>query len=124
MKYLLMTLAVLMIFAAPVLADNGNLSQNQLAKLGLSGMSAMSDAQGTAVRGMGFSLAFGASYAKQYGDGGSAGTVNGYLAVDASRRSTLAGGANISVAGTAGSEGRHTEWTVVGAAGASIAFTK
>ncbi len=54
MKYLLMTLAVLVIFAAPVLADQGNLSHNQLAKLGLSGMSAMSDAQGQAVRGMGF----------------------------------------------------------------------
>ncbi len=65
MKYLLMTLAVVMIFAGPALAaDQGNLSQAQLAKLGLSGMAIMSDAQGTAVRGMGFSLAFGASYAK------------------------------------------------------------
>jgi hypothetical protein len=123
MKYLLMTLAVVMIFAAPVLADNGNLSQNQLAKLGLSGMSSMSDAQGTAVRGMGFSLAFGASYAKQ---GNSAGTVNGYLAVDSSKKGgTLAGGANISVAGSAGSGWfGGTQWNVVGAAGGSIAFTK
>jgi hypothetical protein len=122
MKYLLMTLAVVMIFAAPVLADNGNLSQNQLAKLGLSGMSAMSDAQGNAVRGMGFSVAFGASFAKQ---GNSAGSVNGYLAADSGNHGSLAGGANISVAGSAGSGWfGGTNWNVVGAGGASIAFTK
>jgi hypothetical protein len=72
---------------------------------------------------MGFSLAFGASYAKQ---GNSAGTVNGYLAVDSSKKGgTLAGGANISVAGSAGSGWfGGTQWNVVGAAGGSIAFTK
>jgi hypothetical protein len=57
MKYLLMTLAVVMMFAGPALADQGNLSQAQMAKYGLSGMTAMSDAQGTAVRGMGFIVA-------------------------------------------------------------------
>jgi len=56
MKYLLMTLAVVMLFAGSALADQGNLSQTQMAKLGLSGMTVMSDAQGTAVRGMGGSL--------------------------------------------------------------------
>ena len=53
MKYLLMTLAVVMMFAGPALAANGNLSQSQMAKLGLSGMTAMSDVQGNSVRGMG-----------------------------------------------------------------------
>jgi len=54
MKYLLMIIAVVMIFAAPVLANDGNVSNDTLAKMGLSGMNAMSDAQGTSVRGMGF----------------------------------------------------------------------
>ena len=54
MRYLLITLAVLLIFAAPVLADQGTVSHNQMAKMGLSGMTAMSDAQGATVRGMGF----------------------------------------------------------------------
>ena len=54
MKYLLMTLAIVMLFVGPALAaDHGNLSQSQMAKLGLSGMTQMSDSQGTAVRGMG-----------------------------------------------------------------------
>jgi hypothetical protein len=126
MKYLLMTLAVVMMFAGPALAaDHGNLSQSQLAKMGLSGMTAMTDTQGTAVRGMGFSLAFGASYAAiQKSDPASAGTVNGYLAVDSSKRGdTLAGGANLSVAGAASGTGNRTTWAVVGAAGGSIAFT-
>ena len=126
MKYLLMTLAVIMMFAGPALAaDHGNLSQSQLAKLGLSGMNAMSDSQGNAVRGMGFSLAYGVSYATvSKSDPASAGTLNGYLAVDSSNYGgTLAGGANISVAGAA--SGSHpTTWVVVGAAGGSIAFTK
>ena len=54
MKYLLMTLAVVMIFAAPALAADGNVSSAALAKMGLSGLSVMSDDQGAAVRGMGF----------------------------------------------------------------------
>ncbi len=126
MKYLLMTLAVVMMFAGPALAaDHGNLSQSQLAKLGLSGMAVMSDTQGTAVRGMGFSLAFGVSYATiSKSDPASAGTLNGYLAVDDSKRGdTLAGGANISVARAASGSGRSTQWAVIGAAGGSIAFT-
>jgi hypothetical protein len=118
MKYLLMTLAVVMMFAGPALAaDHGNLSQSQLAKMGLSGMNSMSDTQGTAVRGSGFALAWGAGYAtiiKE--DPASAGTANGYLAVGHS----LAAGANISVAGAA-SGGRYTTWAVVGAVGGSIA---
>jgi hypothetical protein len=110
MKYLLMTLAVVMICAGPVLASDGNLSKAQLAKMGLSGMAVMSDDQGTAVRGMGYqptrsfqgSVAFGASYAKVTKDDPmSAGTINGYLAVDQDKgHGSLAGGANISTAGT------------------------
>jgi hypothetical protein len=116
MKYLLMTLAVVMIFAAPALAaDRGNLSQDNLAKMGLSGMTVMSDVQGTSVRGMGFALAYGASYAKTH----NAGTVNGYLAAG----NTVAAGANLSVAGSAGSGWfGSTNWSVVGAGGASVAF--
>ena len=57
MKYVLMALAAVAIFAAPSLAADGNVSNEMLAKMGLSGISVMSDDQGTAVRGMGFVIA-------------------------------------------------------------------
>lgn len=63
MKYLLMIIAVVMIFAAPALASDGNVSNDNLAKMGLSGMNVMSDAQGTAVRGLGYARVSGTSYA-------------------------------------------------------------
>jgi hypothetical protein len=121
MKYLLMTLAVIAFLAVPVLAsDQGTLSRNDLSKLGLSGMTVMSDAQGTAVRGMGFSVAYGKSVAGVPG----AYSTNGYLAVDSGNKGSLAGGANISVAGFALGGCNCVTWGVVGAGGASIAFTK
>ncbi len=121
MKYLLMTLAVVMMFAGPALAGDGNLSQSQLAKLGLSGMTVMSDTQGQAVRGMGFALAFGVGYATiNKADPASAGTLNGYVAVG----HHVAAGANISVAGAAsGTSGSPTTWAVVGAVGGSVAIS-
>ncbi len=54
MKNVLLTLALVALFAAPAMAANGNLSNDMLSKMGLSGMQTMSDAQGTAVRGMGW----------------------------------------------------------------------
>lgn len=121
MKYLLMTLAIVMMFAGPALAaDHGNLSQSQLAKMGLSGMTAMSDTQGQAVRGMGFAVAFGIGYATiSKEDPANAGTLNGYLAVGRH----VAAGANISVAGAASGTNNRTTWAVVGAVGGSVAFS-
>ena len=54
MKNVFLTLALVALFAAPAFAANGNLSNDMLSKMGLSGLQAMSDAQGTAVRGLGF----------------------------------------------------------------------
>jgi len=118
MKYLLMTLAVVMIFALPALAaDQGNLSQASLAKMGLSGMTVMSDAQGTAVRGMGYVVAYGSSWTFT----STAGGVDGYYA----QGKTLAVGATISVAGGASSGWfGGVNWNVVGAVGASVAYAK
>lgn len=135
MKNVLLTLAVVALFAAPAMAADGNLSHDMLSKMGLSGIQVMSDTQGNAVRGLGFSVAFGASYAKVNHD---AASVNGYLAVDKAGRhgGSLAGGANLSFAGeisVGGGDlvrsqnenhngGLHAN--VVFAGGGSIAFTK
>ncbi|MBN2579611.1 MAG: hypothetical protein JXB10_11525 [Pirellulales bacterium] len=54
MKYLLALLAVVALFAGQAVAADGNVSNDMLAKMGLSNMQTISDAQGTAVRGMGF----------------------------------------------------------------------
>jgi hypothetical protein len=61
MKYVLLTLAVVALFAGQALATDGNVSQNMLSKMGLSGMKVMSDTQGTAIRGMGFVAVSGSS---------------------------------------------------------------
>ena len=91
MRYLLMSLAVLTIFAAPVLADQGNLSHSQLAKMGLSGMSIMSDAQGTSVRGMGSVTVSGRSVAVLLGSSAGCGysATGGQLAAGSSASSVV-----------------------------------
>jgi hypothetical protein len=114
MKYLLMTLAVVVIFAGQALATDGNLSNDMLAKMGLSGMSVMSDAQGAAVRGMGYAAVYGTSYANLYGSG----SVNGYSAVsNTGSNPYIAGG--IAVSGVGNSSGRF-----VVAGGFSVAVAK
>jgi hypothetical protein len=54
MKFVLPILAVVALFAGQAMAADGNVSNDQLAKMGLSNMQVMSDAQGTAIRGMGY----------------------------------------------------------------------
>ena len=75
-------------------ADNGAIDSATLSAMGLSNVQLMSDAEAQEVRGMGyrprpkkhksFALAFGVSYAHigggSHGGGGSAGTVDGFLA--------------------------------------------
>jgi hypothetical protein len=60
------TAVIVVLCAAPALAGDGQVSSNQLAKLGLGGMKVMTDTQGMQVRGMssntqsdGLSLVFG-----------------------------------------------------------------
>jgi hypothetical protein len=81
MKYLLVLLAVLGLFAGQAMAADGNVSNNTLAKMGLS-MNTMSDDQGASVRGTGFGVILGASIAGVQTNGALAGSVNGYLGVD------------------------------------------
>jgi hypothetical protein len=106
MKYLLMSIAVIMIFAAPVLADQGNLSQQQLAKMGLSGMTVMSDMQGTSVRGMGTVFVSGRSVAILLGSSGASGfsATGGQLAAGSSASAVvlISGGCLVAVTSASG----------------------
>ena len=64
MKTLVVALAVLVFCFSPALAsDNGNVSHDALAKMGLSTMKVVPDSQGTAVRGMGYASVWGSSVA-------------------------------------------------------------
>ncbi len=57
MKYTLAIAALLVAAAAGnAFAEEGRVSQSQLAELGLPGMTAMSDAQGAEIRGQGFAF--------------------------------------------------------------------
>jgi hypothetical protein len=96
MKTLLSIASVLVLSAAPALAGDGQVSHKSLAKMGLSGMQTMSDTQGMKIRGTSVAVVAGISYAHISGEGGSAGSVNGYFA--AGHHS--ASGANLSVAAT------------------------
>ena len=51
MKTLLSIASVLVLSAAPAFAGEGHVSNQSLAKMGLSGMQTMSDAQGSQIRG-------------------------------------------------------------------------
>ena len=97
-------LAVMVILSASASASEGAISSATLKAMGLSGMQVMTDDAGMDVRGFGYqrgkgkkslAIAFGASYAHVGGKGGSAGSVDGYLAVG----KHFAGGAHGSVAG-------------------------
>ncbi|HEV8003087.1 MAG TPA: hypothetical protein VGP63_24590 [Planctomycetaceae bacterium] len=121
MKTLLSVAALVVLAAAPAMAGDGRVSHHSLSKMGLSGMQVMSDAQGMTVRGTSVAVVFGASYAHISGEGGSAGSVNGYFA--AGHHS--ASGANVSFA-TAGDvsvrgDSVHVSADFVAAGGASTA---
>jgi len=73
MKYLLMILAIVMIFAGQALAADGNVSHDLLTKMGLSSLNVMSDAQGTAVRGMRYAAVYGANLSVLLGSSGTSG---------------------------------------------------
>jgi hypothetical protein len=96
MKTLLSVAALVVLAAAPAMAGDGRVSHQSLAKMGLSGMQTMSDAQGMSVRGTSVAVVFGISHATISGEGGSASSTNGYFA--AGHHS--ASGANLSVAAT------------------------
>ena len=94
-------------------ANPGQVPDNTLAMLGLSGMQTMTDVQGTEVRGMGgVAVVYGTETATAPGG---AKAVNGYFVVDSGRNSATSAGAAISVA-AAGIGGSNGKFVVVGSA--------
>lgn len=109
MKMLLAVASVLVLTAAPAFAAEGQVSDQSLAKMGLSGMQTMSDNDGMQVRGLSIAVVGGFSTASVPG----ASSTNFYFA--AGHHS--ASGNNASVAGSI--SGYHV--TIVGAGGFSSA---
>lgn len=100
MKSLIALASVAMLAVTPAFAAEGHVSNNSLAKMGLSGMKAMADSQGTQIRGLAIAVAGGGSYSHISGVGGSSGSVNFYLAADAGKHAN-ASGDNASISGDA-----------------------
>ena len=94
MKSLYALAAIVAFSAVPAFAGEGHVSNNSLAKMGLAGMKTMNDAQGMQIRGTSIAVVAGVSFAHISGEGGSAGSINGYFA--AGHHS--ASGANLSAA--------------------------
>jgi hypothetical protein len=88
MRHVIAVLALVALFAVPAMAYDGNVSKAALEKMGLSGMKTMSDADGALIRGSGFAVAFGFSYA-------TGGLPSGYLRT--SPPYPIAAGVNLSV---------------------------
>ena len=80
---------------SPVLAAEGVPSDATLAAMGLSGLNVISDSEGLAVRGMGWTSAYGQSFAVVSIKGATAGSTNGYKASGKKQAS----GENFSFAG-------------------------
>lgn len=80
MKSLYALAAIVAFSAVPAFAGEGHVSTNSLAKMGLAGMKTMNDAQGMQIRGTSIAVVAGVSYAHISGEGGSAGSINGYFA--------------------------------------------
>jgi hypothetical protein len=93
--------ALLIALSGSAMAENGAISSAKLNAMGLGGIELMSDADAMQIRGQGFSLAFGISYARTGNQGGaSAGSLDGYLA----KGKFMAMGDHYSEAGTSMTE--------------------
>jgi hypothetical protein len=123
MKTLLSIAAVVVLAASSAMAGDGRVSQQSLAKMGLSSMQQMSDSQGMHVRGQ-FAIASGTSFAIQFGGGGAAGSVNTSTGVgnhSASQSNfSVAGQTEIVTVGPVVVTATH----VIGAGGASTASSR
>ncbi len=122
MKVLLAFASVVLFSAASAFAADGQVSQNSLAKMGLSGMKAMSDVDGMQLRGLSIAVVSGYSSAHvNDGEGNGASSYNSYFA--AGHHS--ASGANLSAAASADIDvhGYHTsaDIHIVAAGGFSTA---
>jgi len=118
MKTLLTIASVLVLSASPAFAGEGQISKQSLAKMGLSGMQTMSDAQGMQIRGTAaIVIVSGKSTATVPG----ATSTNSYYATASGSGSHAASGDNFSVAGDATITLHSITVHVVGAGGASSA---
>ena len=91
--------ALMIALSGSAKAENGAIDRATLNAMGLAGINLLSDDAAMEIRGLGYkpgSLAFGISYAKTGGKGGSAGTLDGFLA----KGRYMAMGEHLSEAGT------------------------
>jgi hypothetical protein len=107
MKSLYALAAIVAFSAVPAFAGEGQVSNNALAKMGLSSMKTMNDAQGMTVRGLSIAVVSGQSMAEISGEGGDAASQNSYFA----KGHHSANGANLSAAaaGDVTIKGDHTK---------------
>jgi hypothetical protein len=119
MKILFALASIVAFSVAPAFAGEGQVSEQSLGKMGLSGMKAMSDAQGMQIRGQSIAVVGGFSQAATFGRGGEATSVNFYFA--AGQHS--ASGGNLSGAATL-TLGRNSSLTIVAAGGFSSASAR
>jgi hypothetical protein len=125
----LIALATVAMLAVPAFAGEGHVSNQSLAKMGLSGMKAMADSQGTQIRGLAIAVAGGAGYSHISGVGGSSGEATFYFAADQGKHSANASGDNAAISGdltsTVKTYGNHVSTTttvnVIGSGGFSSA---
>ena len=82
----LIALASVAMLAVPAFAGEGHVSNQSLAKMGLSGMKAMADSQGAHIRGLSVAVAGGVGYSTISGVGGSTGELTFYGAADSSKK--------------------------------------
>jgi hypothetical protein len=129
----LIALASVAMLAVPAFAGEGHVSNQSLAKMGLTGMKAMADSQGAQIRGLSVAVAGGIGYSTISGVGGSTGELTFYGAGDASKHgSSSASGDNAAISGdattTITTHGSHvttvTTVNVIGSGGFSSASAK
>jgi hypothetical protein len=122
MKTLFGAVSVIALCLSPVVAGEGNLSDQSLARMGLSGMKSLSDTQGMQLRGLS-AQAGGFSSTTLIAVGGTTSSTNFAYAGDSHKAST----ANLSVSGaltsTSSNYGSHTYVNIIAAGGLSNAHS-
>jgi hypothetical protein len=112
-----------LVVAVAASANAGDLSKGSLSKMGLSGVTKMTDAQGLNVRGMGSSASVGGFSFSSLG--GLTGTYNTYTASAAHNSgSSTAAGASLSVSGAALITPFGSGAFIAGSAGGAVAYAK
>ena len=129
MKSLIALASVVALSVSPAFAAEGHVSHKALANMGLSGMKAMADSQGSQIRGLAIAVAGGVGYSTINGVGGSTGELTFYGAADSGKKGASASGDNAAISGdattTITTHGSHVSTTttvnVIGSGGFSSA---